>query len=549
MSRRLPWLLVLVAALSPAVAAAQAVHLDQYRAAETPEDGFAVSRPTDLGHLRFGARLDLDYAFNPLVYEDVRGDASTERASVVEHALAAQLGASVGLFDRLVVHVGLDVNLALTGEAVAGQPVADGTSLGDLRVAARGRLFGERDDPFALALQLTLTLPTAQGVSSGARFAGEDGVTVQPEVLAEVRPGAGIRIDANLGARLRATDRARFVDGGLEVGHELTWAIGVMVPVVERFELGAEVYGSTPFERAGDRASSPVEAIVGARVLPIDGLVLGLAGGLGLARGYGAPDFRGVLTVGWVDASTSGMREGLRETDEDGGAGRGVGVGGDDGADGSGSGGAGSGGAAGPGDRDRDGVPDDRDGAPDDPEDHDGFEDEDGVPDPDNDRDGVLDVDDGCPLAPGPAPEHGCPRTVRVDEASGRIYILQRVEFETNRAEILPESHEVLEEVRAVLASNPQLRVVRVEGHTDDRGRDAANLDLSTRRAQAVIAWLVEHGIARSRFTGVGCGEVHPIETNGTPEGRRSNRRVEFHIIDPAPEGGARQLEGCRDVE
>ncbi|MCA9606672.1 MAG: OmpA family protein, partial [Myxococcales bacterium] len=182
-------------------------------------------------------------------------------------------------------------------------------------------------------------------------------------------------------------------------------------------------------------------------------------------------------------------------------------------------------------------------------EDRDGFQDADGVPDPDNDGDGVLDIDDACPLEPGAPAEHGCPRAVRVDTATGRIFILQRVEFETNRAEILPESENVLEEVRAVLAANPQLLRIRVEGHTDDRGRDDANLDLSTRRTASVIAWLVEHGIPRARLTGAGCGEAHPIETNGTPEGRRANRRVEFHIVDPAPETGARALSGCREVD
>ena len=230
MSRALTWLLVMVA-LAPATAGAQAVQLDHYRAAETSEDGFAISRPTDLGHLRFGARLDLDYALNPLVYEARAGDASTESASVVEHQLAAQLGVALGLFDRAVLFAGLPVNLAMEGSDVAGQPRADGTSVGDLRLGARGRIWGEADDAFAIAASLTFTLPTAQGVDPAVRFAGEDGVSVHPELQAEVRPGLGVRVDVNLGARLRATDRARFVGAGLVVGHELTWGVGVTVPV------------------------------------------------------------------------------------------------------------------------------------------------------------------------------------------------------------------------------------------------------------------------------------------------------------------------------
>jgi outer membrane protein OmpA-like peptidoglycan-associated protein len=95
------------------------------------------------------------------------------------------------------------------------------------------------------------------------------------------------------------------------------------------------------------------------------------------------------------------------------------------------------------------------------------------------------------------------------------------------------------------MTANPQLRRLRIEGHTDDRGRDAANLDLSRRRAASVIRWLSEHQVEGARMEGWGCGELHPMETNATADGRQANRRVEFHIVDPAPPGGARTLEGC----
>jgi outer membrane protein OmpA-like peptidoglycan-associated protein len=157
----------------------------------------------------------------------------------------------------------------------------------------------------------------------------------------------------------------------------------------------------------------------------------------------------------------------------------------------------------------------------------------------------VLDPDDECPLAPGRPEDRGCPRSVRLDTETGQIFILQRVEFATNRDVILDRSFPVLEEVRAVLAANPQLVRVRIEGHTDDRGRDAANLDLSRRRAASVTRWLVEHGVEASRLEAWGCGEVHPMEDNASADGRQANRRVEFHIVDPAPPAGARQLEGC----
>jgi hypothetical protein len=137
-----------VAAQWPSPALSQSVTLDQFRPAETAEDGFATSQPDDRGHLRAGAVLGLDYALNPLVYERVRGDGGTELLSVVEHQLAAHVGLSFALWDRLVLYTGLPVNLAMSGASTVPAPFdsADGTGLGDLWVGARGRLFGERDE-------------------------------------------------------------------------------------------------------------------------------------------------------------------------------------------------------------------------------------------------------------------------------------------------------------------------------------------------------------------------------------------------------------------
>lgn len=90
---------------------------------------------------------------------------------------------------------------------------------------------------------------------------------------------------------------------------------------------------------------------------------------------------------------------------------------------------------------------------------------------------------------------------------------------------------------------------MRIEGHTDDRGRDAANLELSRRRAASVMRWLAAHGIEGTRLEAWGCGELHPAETNTTNAGRQANRRVEFHIISPAPASGARTLAGCVQAE
>ncbi len=90
---------------------------------------------------------------------------------------------------------------------------------------------------------------------------------------------------------------------------------------------------------------------------------------------------------------------------------------------------------------------------------------------------------------------------------------------------LLPESTPVLTDMVSTLENHPELAIV-IEGHTDSVGDDAYNLDLSERRAGAVVAYLVENGIDASRLQAAGKGETEPVADNATPEGRQQNRRV-----------------------
>jgi outer membrane protein OmpA-like peptidoglycan-associated protein len=187
-------------------------------------------------------------------------------------------------------------------------------------------------------------------------------------------------------------------------------------------------------------------------------------------------------------------------------------------------------------DRDGDLIPDDMDSCPEAPEDVDGFDDEDGCPDPDNDLDGIADVDDLCPDQPenlnGENDDDGCPDEIKSVVRGDRILILERVLFYTNEARVKPESMDVLESVRDTITAHPELLMVRVGGHTDDRGGDAYNEQLSEDRADAIMAWMVEQGIDAERLDSVGYGEAMPIATNDTADGRQANRRVEFTILE-----------------
>lgn len=185
-------------------------------------------------------------------------------------------------------------------------------------------------------------------------------------------------------------------------------------------------------------------------------------------------------------------------------------------------------------DNDLDTLLDRADRCPNRPEDMDGFEDEDGCPDLDNDSDKVPDATDRCPDEPGPQSREGCPKAykhVRVTRTA--IRITQKIHFRYGKARIRPVSYPVLNSVAQVMADYPEI-TVEVQGHTDDRGSDQFNLNLSYQRAEAVRQYLIKRGVSLQRLTSKGYGETRPIETNATRRGRAINRRVEFVRTDPA---------------
>ncbi len=186
-------------------------------------------------------------------------------------------------------------------------------------------------------------------------------------------------------------------------------------------------------------------------------------------------------------------------------------------------------------DNDQDGILDVDDLCPNDPEDKDGFEDEDGCPDLDNDKDRILDKDDKCPNEPetynGHEDEDGCPDRGRVVVTDTSIEILDMVYFEYNKAVIKSQSFPILDAVAATLQGNPSIQLIEIQGHTDERGNDAYNLDLSDKRAASVKRYLVEKGVEESRLESQGYGETQPVDRRSNEAAWAKNRRVAFLIL------------------
>lgn len=112
----------------------------------------------------------------------------------------------------------------------------------------------------------------------------------------------------------------------------------------------------------------------------------------------------------------------------------------------------------------------------------------------------------------------------------GTIITLKNIFFDYDKSVLRPESETELNNVVDVLKNNARIKV-EISGHTDSRGSDEYNKNLSHARAKTIVEYLIEKGIDKARLTYQGYGEENPVADNDTEEGRQLNRRVEFKII------------------
>ncbi|HEX5657032.1 MAG TPA: OmpA family protein [Polyangiales bacterium] len=557
--------------------------LDRFRPAPSSEDGLALFLPRTLPHLRPSVGLTLDYSHKPLVI--ARGGNDPDSA-LVKHRLQGHLTGALGLGDRYELFVRAPVLLVQRGDDQSfgiARSVASSAAFGTLSLGGSVRLVEQ--GPFSLGASAWLDVPSGRAAS----LTGDDGVGAGG-LLSTAYDSRRIDVALNFGARYRP--QADF--GSSQIGSQLLFGAGAYVPAGERVTFLGELNGAVELREVGRNASqtAPLELLLGARVpTPFQVLFSG-AVGLGLTHAIGMPDVRALLQASYPSARAKSKQsdadgdgvfddrdqcpeiaeddDGFRDddgcpeldNDKDGVADARDqcgdeaedldGIDDDDGCpdldndkdaiaddvdqcanapedsdgfqDEDGCPDA---------DNDKDGLLDARDQCPLEPEDVDGFADDDGCPDLDNDKDEVPDTEDGCPTAPGPRETKGCPSAVRVDKA--QIRILQRLEYNVKSAVIEAGSLAVLDQVRAALEANPQIKRVRIEGHTDNVGPALANTTLSQKRAEAVVKYLVSKGIDPGRLEAKGWGDERPLVKNDSPENLQMNRRVEFHIVDPAP--------------
>lgn len=574
----------MIVALNGGIALADGFQLERYEPAAAGNAFFSVPFPWYSSTRWLAAGLTLDYGHNMLLGGQYGGDQFVRRVAIVEHQIVGHLDIAAAFLDRVQVSTSLPIDLFEQGTAGYGVSPNGSPVVSDLRFGFLVRLWRHADrDPISLHIGGDLWIPTG----AADRHAGDPLPRGAPQLVLAGLVARHLRWAFSGGVMIRDVTSlgqgpASSLGSELQLRAGLAWTDGA-----RRFHFGPEAWFQTPITGANAFAAraTSLELFAGAQFQIARLFQISAGVGSGVVSALGTPDARVVIRLAYAP-----LRE-KRPGDRDG-----DGVPDSDDLCPGASGSAAAHGCPdqdsdgvpdsedlcpteAPGaqpdarrsgcpvkDADHDGIPDSDDvcpelaaGAHPDPKSHgcpvkdtdqDGIPDSDdlcpdllpgqrpdparpGCPLPDKDADGIPDSEDACPSLPGVSDpdrrKSGCPRLTEVATE------LRAVHFATNEAVLLPESFPVLEEVVALLqASAEVVGTIEIAGHADDTGTDDWNLRLSKMRAQAVVRYLVEHGIPQKRLRAVGYGNSKPLTNETTDEARARNRRVELRVPTPS---------------
>ncbi len=554
--------IALTTAASASAQDAGSFYMDRAQIAGGPDDPFMTWRPTFSDRTRFYGSATLGYTLNPLRASSLTQDPNKDDLpNPYAHELTTYLGVGVQLNKRIAAEVMLPIAWISAGDEPVdgmtriGTGIQNGTKLYDLRLSLRALAVESDDKKFRWGAGGAVLAPTGTETRFGSD--GETGIWLFTNAEHHFDDWMLVWMVGPHFRNQQGPDPS-----SLQVGNEVRYSAGGFVPLRGgKVQVGVELFGSFGFHDVEDTEGGPSEnAFLRGQNTPLEWLAQGrwnmgkekswyvmAGGGTRLTNGYGAPDVRVLGQIGshiyLTDIgpdSEPKIKKPLErvslEPDKD--------------TDGDGF----------PDDIDQcvtikedgkppypdDGCPDldtDDDGILDKddkcvtvPEDKDGIQDEDGCPEDDADKDGVLDIDDACPEVKGVKSDdkekNGCPEEKKKKIFVGRneIQLLEPIQFEYNRANILPVSFAILDEVVALMKDRTTLRL-GIYGHTDSQGAAAYNKALSDRRAASVVKYIVDKGIAQERLESAGYGMERPVADNATEEGRAQNRRVEFKIL------------------
>jgi len=482
----------------PAAHAQPSASVNHLVPAAHPRDGFSLQRGEVGKHLGWSASVHLDYSNDPLVYERTVGDSDSEGVALVSDQVTSHFAGTFGLFEIVQLAVDVPLHLVMDGEALGDQPTATGFGAGDLRLAAMFNV--HQSETATVGISAALTAGTGEGGDNRPGVAGDSGASFAPALHATLKLAAMFSLLIEAGARWRSDVEL----AGSRFGDVLLFGAGLEARIVpDLLRAYLETRGESPLDDFGARATTPIGALLGAKLsLPI-GLTFGAAGGMGITRGYGSPDARMLLSVAYA----------------------------------------------------RDGKPPQKPQTQAEPEPE---------PEPeaapvqkldanpemafnvdeatvDSDGDQTPDLEDRCPAVPGAAEESGCAKMLTYDPETGAITLLRPVSFKGSVLQ--PDKSPVLDELLALLRANPKKRV-RVESHAFKPRHDESPITITVERAAALGEWLVAQGIPVKQIEAMGCGDRRPIAPERGSQ-RFKNERIELWVIDPLPHSGLRSTFGC----
>ncbi len=466
--------LLAAAALCASSAHAEGGDIQRYQPSGTPYSGFAAAAGELLAPGDYVVGLSLDYGHNPLVF---RLNGSRD-SSTVQNNLTLDASVAIGILERLELDLGAPFVLYQNGNDPR-YPNLPAQAAGDLWIRPRIQLLSQARSGIGLSLSPTIVIPVSHQVD----FVSESSVRLFPEAGVSYR-GEDWFISGDAIFKWRGPHSSPAT--GAVLGNELGVDAAVGRILNRDWELILELLGGVAFATEGQGLhGNPLEGLLGARYRLGDNWTFNLAAGGGILAAPGTPDVRVIAGVMFghgrprppetcVLHDPSGDQVVLK---------RGI----------------------------------------------------------DSDHDGIDDACDLCPFTPGIGP-NGCPATPICNAPPARLVapaappvtplkrhvIIKSIEFEFDLDVIRPESLPIVKEMVDEFNNMPAQMHCRVEGHTDKKGRYQYNIDLSSRRAAAVVREMIRLGVDAKRLDSKGYGYMRPIVPNDTDENRQKNRRVEF---------------------
>lgn len=424
------------------------------------------------------------YTHKPFVVYTADG----ETGSIIERQGVGQLSLAAAFGERVRVGASLPASFYSVGSPFTVGGVQYGApgqlALGDARAAVDVRLYGHYGDPFTLALGARGAVP----LRVGDAYLSDDRYTMGGSALFAGQVGY-FTYAGSLGYSIKEFDVP-------DARSTATLALGAVLLDGALF-VGPEAVYTTPANASVFSIDdSSLEVFMGSHYDVMPSLRLGLGGSMGFLYAVGTPMARGLLTAEWTwnralppppPPAPIVVAEVLPPPPP-------VVI------------------------------------APEPP------------PVVDSDGDGVPDEKDTCPgvagvtLPNGASP--GCPVKVVIDEKM----VIDEVQFEKNVEKVKQSSDAAMEQILSTLKGLPKNARFKVEGHSDNSKGKKKSVELSKKRADAVVDWFKSKGFEAGKFDTVGVGQEKPVESNKTKKGRAKNRRVEVYITiedtqPTAPEG------------